>query len=158
MNRMYKKLFILILCVSFMHIECGYFLYPEREGTRNGRIDPEILILDCAWLLAGVIPGIIALFIDFHTGCIYETGKKIKGRRGQRISVRMRGTPFYDGELEGIVFSSKGNSIKVFQKEYKKEERMSDFYFSFPEEISGEFIFELRNKGETVASWIVEVE
>ena len=50
---------------------CGTILYPERHGQRSGRVDPAVLIFDGAFLLLFVIPGLVALGVDFHTGAIY---------------------------------------------------------------------------------------
>lgn len=55
-------------------IGCGYILYPERRGNSGGRIDGGTLVMDCLWLLAGIIPGVIFLIVDFTTGAMYVGG------------------------------------------------------------------------------------
>jgi hypothetical protein len=50
---------------------CGYFLYPDRVGQTEGRIDPAVVALDAAALLFGIIPGVIAFAVDISTGTIY---------------------------------------------------------------------------------------
>ncbi len=50
---------------------CGYFLHPERRSQTEGKIDRDILLLDCALLLIGILPGVVALAVDFSTGAIY---------------------------------------------------------------------------------------
>jgi hypothetical protein len=72
---------------------CATILYPERKGNAGGQIDVGPLILDCLWLIPGIIPGVIALAVDFVTGAIYLGGGKKKssairvGRDGE-IAVR----------------------------------------------------------------------
>ncbi|UTA48428.1 hypothetical protein L1F30_02505 [Simiduia sp. 21SJ11W-1] len=50
---------------------CGYFLYPERVGQTDGRVDPTVVILDAAGLLFGILPGVVAFAVDLSTGAIY---------------------------------------------------------------------------------------
>ncbi|MFO8057856.1 MAG: hypothetical protein R6V10_11225, partial [bacterium] len=64
---------VVVIAMAFATVQCGYILHPEREGNEGGTddIDVPVLIMDCAWLLVGIIPGVIALGVDFYTGCIY---------------------------------------------------------------------------------------
>ena len=52
---------------------CAYVLHPERRnsGRTSGRLDTVPLVLDILWFLPGIIPGVIALIVDFTTGAIY---------------------------------------------------------------------------------------
>ncbi len=64
---------VLVASLLFMTVQCGFILYPERRGREPGeleRIDPVVLIMDCAWLLVFVIPGIAALAVDAVTGTL----------------------------------------------------------------------------------------
>jgi hypothetical protein len=49
-------------------VGCGYLLHPERRGTQSGIIDG-----------AGIIPGVIALVVDFSSGGIYLSGSRRVG-------------------------------------------------------------------------------
>jgi hypothetical protein len=53
---------------------CGYLLYPERRGQQSGRIDSGTMVMDLLWLLPGIVPGVIALVVDFSSGGIYVRG------------------------------------------------------------------------------------
>jgi hypothetical protein len=53
---------------------CGYFLHPERRGQQSGRIDSATMVMDLLWLLPGIVPGVIALVVDFSSGAIYVRG------------------------------------------------------------------------------------
>jgi hypothetical protein len=50
---------------------CATILHPERKGNRSGRIDVGALILDILWFIPGIVPGVIAIAVDFSTGAIY---------------------------------------------------------------------------------------
>ncbi len=54
---------------------CGYFLYPERRGNTGGPLDGGTLVMDILWLLPGIVPGVIALIVDFSSGAIYLGGR-----------------------------------------------------------------------------------
>ncbi|MCL4558250.1 MAG: hypothetical protein M1491_06430 [Deltaproteobacteria bacterium] len=70
----------------FMSVNCGYILYPWRRGNPPGDIDGGTLVMDILWFIPGIVPGAIALAIDFSTGSIY-LGRGRKERRG-RIRIR----------------------------------------------------------------------
>ncbi len=50
---------------------CGTLFFPDRRGQIEGRVDPVVVALDAIGILFYVIPGLIALGIDFATGAIY---------------------------------------------------------------------------------------
>lgn len=50
---------------------CGSIFYPDRRGQIDGRLDPLIAGLDAVGLLFYIVPGVIALGVDFTTGAIY---------------------------------------------------------------------------------------
>jgi len=59
------------VCSVLFTNSCGYFLYPERVGQVEGKIDPTVVILDALGLLIGIIPGVVAFAVDLTTGTIY---------------------------------------------------------------------------------------
>jgi hypothetical protein len=62
-----------MLAASVAPIGCGHFLYPERRGNTHN-VDGGVLVMDLLWLLPGIIPGVIALIVDFSSGAIYRGG------------------------------------------------------------------------------------
>ena len=56
---------------------CGYLLYPERRGTQSGTIDSGTMVMDLLWLLPGIVPGVVALIVDFSSGAIYVRGRTV---------------------------------------------------------------------------------
>jgi len=78
---------------------CAAILHPERQGNDAGPIDVGALLLDILWFIPGLIPGIVALVVDFGTGAIFLG--RCHGRRvcdvgtphvairpGERLTVR----------------------------------------------------------------------
>lgn len=63
-----------MLTVGTSSVGCGYILYPERRGNQGGAIDAGTMVMDLLWLLAGIIPGVVALIVDFSSGAIYVGG------------------------------------------------------------------------------------
>ena len=53
---------------------CATILYPERRGNHSGAIDVVPLVVDILLFIPGLIPGVIAIAVDFSTGAIY-TGR-----------------------------------------------------------------------------------
>ncbi len=65
-----------LLTVGTSSVGCGYLLYPERRGRQSGVIDGATMVMDCLWLLAGIVPGVVALVVDFSSGGIYAGGSR----------------------------------------------------------------------------------
>ncbi|HEX3902387.1 MAG TPA: hypothetical protein VH853_06015 [Polyangia bacterium] len=57
-------------------IGCGYILHPERRGIQSGVIDGATMVMDILWLIPGIIPGVVALVVDFSSGGIYASGTR----------------------------------------------------------------------------------
>ena len=75
---------------------CGTIFYPDRRGQIEGKVDPVIVALDAIGILFYVIPGLIALGVDFAPGAIYLPG-------GQAYSVApetLKGTIGENGEVD----------------------------------------------------------
>ena len=60
-----------LLTTALASTGCGYILHPERRGNTGGDIAGGSLVMDLLWLLPGVVPGVIALVVDFSSGAIY---------------------------------------------------------------------------------------
>lgn len=67
-----KRLLSAILVASLLsQTGCGTLLYPERRGQIDGRIDPAVAAFDAIGILFFILPGVVALAVDFTTGAIY---------------------------------------------------------------------------------------
>ncbi len=65
---------VLIAMMGFSSAGCAYVLHPERRGMHGGYVDGGDLLLDILWLVPGIIPGVVALSVDFGSGAIYTGG------------------------------------------------------------------------------------
>ena len=73
---LYKRLgrLVVVALIAVMLVQlaaCGTLLYPERRGQRGGTVDTAVVLLDCVGLFIFIIPGIVALAVDFSNGAIY---------------------------------------------------------------------------------------
>ncbi len=93
MKKFMKSRFLIAVVVIVMMlstVNCGFLLYPKRRGNMPGVIDGKVLVMDCLWLLAGVVPGVVALVVDFTSGSIYFGGHGNTHRwNRRRIDIRM---------------------------------------------------------------------
>ena len=62
------------LFVLSSSVSCGYILHPEQRGNKGGQLDVVSLVLDILWFIPGIIPGVVALAVDFSSGAIYKGG------------------------------------------------------------------------------------
>ncbi len=62
------------LSLSTAAAGCAYVIHPEQRGNTGGDLDGVPLVVDLLLLLPGLLPGIIALVVDFGTGAIHTGG------------------------------------------------------------------------------------
>lgn len=61
---------------------CGYIIYPERRGAKLTRqLDTKIVVYDCLWLLAFIVPGVVALIVDSANDTWYYTPRQWEARK-----------------------------------------------------------------------------
>jgi hypothetical protein len=80
-----------------MLTSCARIMHPERVGNKSGSLDTIPLVVDILLFIPGLIPGVIALVIDFTTGAIYVGGGQPTtlshvGREGT-IAIKARELP-----------------------------------------------------------------
>lgn len=93
---------------------CGSIFFPDRRGQIDGKIDPMIAVLDAVGLLFYVIPGLIALGVDFATGAIYFP----PGKTAHIAPEKLREAVGSDGQvdnskLQAILESELGGSFPL---------------------------------------------
>ena len=73
MNTLRNRLLaVTVLGVFLIASGCGTLLYPERRNAPHSQqFDTPVLLMDCAWLLVGIIPGVVALAVDYSNGAFY---------------------------------------------------------------------------------------
>jgi hypothetical protein len=92
---------VALAAVMFSTPGCGTLLYPARlDATASTRLDTRVVILDCLWLFAGVIPGVVALAADFLTGAAYFSEGEAKVSSGDTVSVKVYGAAPADCMME----------------------------------------------------------
>jgi len=77
MSKTKKTVFTtLFLSVFLFTTSCGYILYPQRRNAKasGGQVDVAVVVMDCLWLIPGILPGVIALIVDGVTGAWYKSG------------------------------------------------------------------------------------
>jgi hypothetical protein len=74
-GRTIRTIAVALLVTTVGSAGCGYLLYPERRGTKSGTIDSGTMVMDLLWLLPGIVPGVVALIVDFSSGAIYVQGR-----------------------------------------------------------------------------------
>jgi hypothetical protein len=83
--------FTTLLAFGTTSIGCGYILYPERRGNSGGTLDGGTLVMDCLWLLAGIVPGVVFLIVDFTSGAMYVNGRvAMRANSNGNIAIKLK--------------------------------------------------------------------
>ncbi len=91
---------------------CGTLLYPARlDAKASTKLDTRVVILDCLWLFAGVIPGVVALATDFLTGAAYFSQGEATASSGDTVSVNLYGAAPADCMMELRLVDSNGRDL-----------------------------------------------
>jgi hypothetical protein len=92
-RQLFRSVAIVTLAVL---TSCATIIHPERKGNRGGAVDVVPLVVDILLFIPGLIPGLIAIIVDFGTGAIYTGGGSAEvhdvGRRGT-LAGRTRDQP-----------------------------------------------------------------
>ncbi len=142
----------------FATANCGTILYPERKGQESGNIDVEVLVMDCLWLLVGVVPGVVALVVDFTTGAIYEPAMTVQANKDTRLSFRIRDAAPVDAAVEVVLEDALGDSRVLMQREVEKGESINEVMIDLPEDTTpGEYTLAVNVDGNQSAVWNLSV-
>lgn len=79
MNKIKHVFIILVFITSLMITSCGT-LYKKPFVTTTSNVDYYVVFLDSLGLLFFVIPGVIALTVDYATGTLFLTEEQEKAR------------------------------------------------------------------------------
>ena len=159
MKRLFKSRLVAALtlvAVALVSVQCGFILYPERRNQTEGRIDPVVLIMDCLWFFAGVIPGVVALAVDFLTGSIYEPGRKVSVKPGDRVAFRLNAPAPYDADLQVSITDPAGIAVcpDLLSRHVALGERVGQVTLTIPENLpTGEYLLAIQVNGVTSSSW-----
>ncbi len=93
--RVLRNQWLVVLTLSVMLLSssgCGALLYPARLGAKPSRtLDTRVVVLDCLWLIAGILPGVVALAVDFTTQAAYFSEGEAQASAGDTVSVNVYG-------------------------------------------------------------------
>ncbi len=156
-----QKLVLLALAGALVltTLNCGYILYPERKGQAKGDFDIPVLIMDCLWFIPGVIPGAVALIVDFTTGCIYEPATAVpKKKTGDDLQLRMRGKAPAEADLQVSLRGPGGYAVLLDRHYAQGEEQFGTVSATLPEQIApGNYQLILSVNGIENAAWPIEI-
>jgi len=157
-----KVLIMAVLCsLTLTTVTCGYILYPEcrdRHQTR-GEFDVPVLVMDCLWLLVGVVPGVVALVVDFTTGCVYESGQAVKGKAGANLDLRLRGVAPAEADMEVTLRAPGGYATTLLLERFSKgEQKMGTMAVKLPAQLApGYYDLAVSVNGVENATWPLEI-
>ena len=86
---MFKKSMLIALAGTLLLqlTACGTLFHGERKGQQaSNQVDPTVLILDCCGFLFGIIPGVVALVIDYSNKTIYYTKAEVRANQHSSIN------------------------------------------------------------------------
>lgn len=98
MLKMVKKIVMILLAGAFLLqlTACGTLFHAERKSRKpSTQIDPVVLVLDCCGFFFGIIPGVVALVLDYNNKTLYYSTSEVKNAsldrmdRSQMIAVHM---------------------------------------------------------------------
>ena len=113
---------------------CGTILYPERIGQPPGMLDWKVVALDTIGLLLFLVPGVIAVVVDFYNHTIYLPqgyyGEVTPDRRKQLVAVRMLDRELGQEAVEQAVAQHTGHSIRLVSGEFRTQQlaTMDEFW------------------------------
>ena len=124
MKKLFKmRMFSLVVLAAFIisTTGCGYIMYPERRNAKlSHEIDGKVVVFDCLWLLAFVVPGVVALIIDSENGTWYyseDEWNEIKARSsidiqpGQQLEVDIHGLAPADAKVTLSLLDNQGRQV-----------------------------------------------
>jgi hypothetical protein len=161
MRRVFKSrtvAVVVLVALMLASVQCGYILHPERKNQKSGDIDVPVLIMDCAWLLVWIVPGVVALVVDFTTGCIYQPSgpKKVGLRHDSRLSFRLNDPAPADATVAVTIEDPAGLQVKatLLEKSVAQGERIGTVNLALPAGLErGDYKLAVKINGETSVAW-----
>ena len=161
MKRFLKsKVLVLVMLVALTAatINCGVLMHPERNGKKGGKIDTTALVLDCLWLIVGVVPGVVALVVDFATGGIYGPGMAMNVTPGREFAFRLPGPAPTDAEVAVTLESPDGNAVSLLDRKVAQGEEIGLMNFALPTKLAdGKYFMSLTVNDVPTAEWGLNV-
>jgi hypothetical protein len=154
---------VVLVALLVASVQCGYILHPDRKGqAKGGNLDVGVMVMDCAWLLFWIVPGVIALVVDFSTGCIYQPSgpKKVSLRPDSRLSFRLNDPAPADATVAVTIEDPTGLQVKatLLEKSVAQGERIGTVNLALPAGLArGDYKLTLKINGETSVAWDISL-
>ena len=94
----------LAVATALMCCSCGTIFKGERRDTKaSHQIDVLIFGLDCVGLIFGIVPGVVALIVDFSNDTIYYSIDEMNAKNKADVNLsKMKSIHVADMSREGI--------------------------------------------------------
>ena len=121
-------------------------------------MDGITVLMDCLWLLAGAIPGVVALVVDFSTGGVYKSGTAVGMVPGQPVTFRLRGAAPRDAQVAVTIQDPGRAPVVLFERKVLRGEEASDVQWSLPSHLdAGRHALMLTIDDRPAAGWNIDV-
>ncbi len=154
-----KRLVTWFVLLAFMFTisGCGYIMYPDRRNApKSDRIHTKVVVLDCLWLLAGIVPGVVALVVDgVHGTWYYSVGEIAENQvivPGSDFVLNAQGLAPDEAEVE-LALYDKEEIISSSDIIVAKGSTMEPLELSVPENISQDAYMTLKVNGMVQMRW-----
>jgi len=150
--------FVLLSALGLSQTNCGLILHPERNGRHGTRVDVVAIVLDCVWLLVGIIPGVVALLIDVVTGGMYEA-KLHNLRPGDAVGLHFNGPAPATADVEIKLSSPDGTVQTLASRHVEKGKEMDQAPLHLPDTLApGRYGISIAVNGRENAHFNVQVQ
>ena len=151
-------LFVLLATLGLSQINCGVILHPERNGRKGTRVDVVAIVLDCVWLLVGIVPGVVALLIDIVTGGLYEA--KLRNLRpGDPVGLRFNGPAPASADVAITLSAPDGTVHTLASRHVEKGEEMNAAPLHLPDTLApGRYGISIAVNGHENAHFQLQVQ
>jgi len=114
--------------------------------------------MDCLWLLAGAVPGIVALVVDFSTGGAYKSGMAVAMVPGQPMTFRLRGGAPRDAQVAVTIDEPGVAPVVLFERKVARGEEVGDVQWSLPSQLgAGRHALMLTINDRPAAGWNIDI-
>jgi len=148
---------------------CGYILYPERRHAKlSNEIDGKVVLFDCLWLIAGVVPGVVALIIDGVNDTWYYTvdeweaiqsGSSMNIQPGQQLAVDIHGLAPADAKVTLSLLDNQGCQVtSIVEAQSTAGKDLAPLMLEVPQQLdNGELALVLAVNDQQQCRWNLDV-
>ena len=151
-------IFVLLSALGLSQTNCGLILHPERNGRHGTRVDVVAIVLDCVWLLVGIVPGVVALLVDVVTGGMYEA--KLRNLHpGDPVGLRFNGPAPATADVEITLSAPDGTLHTLASRHVEKGQEMDSAPLNLPDTLTpGRYGITIAVNGHENAHFALQVQ